>query len=219
MKLLLISAFVLFTSSVIAQKQYRATYRDTTSMLFLPGNLQFDQLKEKGLDDDAVKTLSSQLMAQLTKIPMQGSQLRKVRTRGDSTIIVFDKKTRTGNLTVHMPDSMLLIKSRVYMSDSLGKGFSKTPDEPKERSFRLTGSSKKILNYTCNEYQSTDSTVRIWVAENMPTSINPGIRVGNTKGAVLAFELMSGSLFTKCELIKLESCRRVARETSYFYME
>jgi hypothetical protein len=204
MKLLFIAALILFTQSAIAQKKYRATYRDTTFMLFIPGNLTFDQLKEKGLDDDAVSDLSKQLMAKLASTKMYDSQLRKVRTTVDSTIIVFDKTSRRGTLTIQMPDSMLLVNGRVYMSDSLRKGFSKTAELQKERSFRATGASKKILKYACNEYLSTDSTLRIWVAENMPTSINPGIRVGKTKGAVLAFELMSGTLFTKCEIIKLD---------------
>jgi hypothetical protein len=202
MKFLFILSFALLTYSATAQKQYRATYRDTIFLLFMPGSFQFDQLKEKGMDDKAIAEVNAQLMAKFASSKTHSSMLRKIRAKGDSTLIVFDKSSRTGNLTVNMPDSMLLLGTTMYVGDSVGKGFLKTTG--KERSFNPTGSSKKVLGYTCKEYLSTDSTLRIWVAENMPASLNPGVRVGKMKGAIMAFELMSGSMFTKCEMIKLE---------------
>jgi len=58
------------------------------------------------------------------------------------------------------------------------------------------------MNYKCQEYISTDSTCRIWVTTELPDYLNPGIRKGNIKGAVLGFELKENVSITKSFLTR-----------------
>jgi hypothetical protein len=44
----------------------------------------------------------------------------------------------------------------------------------------------------------------IWVTEELPDYINPGVRTSNVKGAVLGFRLIRQETDTKSIMVKLE---------------
>jgi hypothetical protein len=72
------------------------------------------------------------------------------------------------------------------------------------RIFEKSLESKIILNHRCTVYASTDSSCRIWVAEDLPGYINPGIWIGNIKGAVIAYELKQKGQSIHAEIVKIE---------------
>jgi hypothetical protein len=53
-------------------------------------------------------------------------------------------------------------------------------------------------------YTSTDSTCRIWAAEDLPEYINPGIWRGNIKGAIIAYDLKLTGRGIYAEIVKIE---------------
>jgi hypothetical protein len=102
-------------------------------------------------------------------------------------------------------DSMLYKNDEIFNEAPTSSGFSnKLWDRPK-RAYRGTGKKLSILNYQCDEYISTDSTCYIWLTEELPEYINPGIRTNNVKGAVLGFKYTQKTgTTTKSMLVKLE---------------
>jgi hypothetical protein len=101
-------------------------------------------------------------------------------------------------------DSLLLRNGELYIDSASKTGFSSAPVSTSKSNFQLTGKTKTILNYGCKEYFSTDSACRIWVTEDLPSSINPGVRLVTIKGAVLGFELRQQESLLKSYAIKIE---------------
>lgn len=62
--------------------------------------------------------------------------------------------------------------------------------------FDSTGEVKTILGYSCTAYTSKSRTIKIWVTNDLPSTINSGITVKNVKGAVLRFEIVNGNALT-----------------------
>jgi hypothetical protein len=74
----------------------------------------------------------------------------------------------------------------------------------KLRTFTIVGSKKIIMNHSCICFASTDSFCRIWVSKDLPGYINPGIRIGSIKGAILAFEIKYKGSRIESEIAKIE---------------
>jgi hypothetical protein len=195
--------FLLVAVSVSAQKQYYCVYRDEIPAL-IPDSV-FNSMKADTQNRNMQAILVSQLLAQLSKQKNNKLQERTVTANQDSTVITFDRRTIEGDHNdANDPGSILLKKGELYEEAPAGNGFSKTPVTVPAKSFLPAGTTKRILLHSCKEYFSTDSTCRIWIAEDLPSYINPGIRTGNMKGAVLAFEIKTASFFLKSEIIKIQ---------------
>jgi hypothetical protein len=99
------------------------------------------------------------------------------------------------------------MNDEIFNSALTLSGFSDKPNARPKRAYRGTGKKLFILNYQCDEFISTDSTVRIWVSTELPEYINPGARTNNVKGAVLGFQLIQRGIITtttKAMLVKLQ---------------
>ena len=161
--------------------------------------------QDQRIPDTLASQLGKALFEQLSNEKLYLTQERKIRANNQFTIIVFDRFTKEGRLKVEdQPDSMLLKNGELYLDAPTKNVFSNTPVNFPKKIFQQTGNTRKILNHLCKEYLSTDSTCRIWVTEALPSYINPGVRIGNIKGAVLAYEEKRESLLLKSEAIKIE---------------
>ena len=143
-----------------------------------------------------------QIFTKLKKMQMSMSmhQLRTVIATKDRTIVKIDRSSRSGNTSYETFDSLLYKNDEIYIDSASVSGFANKPIQKAKKEFNLTGNSKMILNHNCSEYLSSDSTCYIWVAKDLPDYINPGIRKGSIKGAVLGFELKGEVYTTKCVL-------------------
>jgi hypothetical protein len=91
----------------------------------------------------------------------------------------------------------------LFTQSATSTGFSGEPLSAPKKEFVVTGKKESILSYECEEYVSTDSTCYIWVSAKLPDYINPGIRKGNVRGAVLGFDLKGQIYSTRCVLSKI----------------
>jgi len=129
-----------------------------------------------------------------------------VRAEKDQTIINVDTLPEKGSFRKRF-DSLLYMNDEIFNSALTLSGFSDKPNARPKRAYRGTGKKLFILNYQCDEFISTDSTVRIWVSTELPEYINPGARTNNVKGAVLGFQLIQRGIITtttKVMLVKLQ---------------
>lgn len=148
------------------------------------------------LTSDIIEQIFTQLKSQALSM----HQLRTVIATKDRTIVKVDRSSRAGNTIHETFDSLLYKADEIYMDSSSVSGFATQPIQLARKEFRATGNRKSIMKYNCSEYVSTDSTCYIWVTTDLPDSINPGIRKGAIKGAVLGFQLKTQFYITKCVL-------------------
>ena len=147
--------------------------------------------------------MEQELYLQLKASRMTMYQSRIVKGNKDQTIISIDPGSKTGKLTVTTFDSVLYKNDELFIQSATSSGFSSEPLSSPKKEFLATGKRKSILSFRCDEYLSTDSACYIWVTTELPDYINPGIRKGNVKGAVLGFDLKGQAYSTKCVLSKL----------------
>ena len=206
----LILLFPLLLSVIIsnAQKKYRCEFADSTISV-IPDSLFRYLASKTQLSTKAIE----QFLEQQRANPDYRYQLRIVRAEKDQTIISLDKHSVSGTLIIKKSDSMLYknFDSILYKKDEIfneaptSSGFSDKPWDRPKRAYRGTGKKLSILDYQCDEYISTDFTCYIWVSTELPEYINPGIRTGNVKGAVLGFKYTQKiGTTTKSMLVKLE---------------
>ena len=184
-----------------AQKKYICEYADTTTTI-LPDSIWAEMLASSRPDIEIPTEVLQQFISQMKEKPIFMAQRRIVNAGFDKTVISIDRSSRNGKLTTETFDSLFYKDDEIFMDSSSASGFSSSPINIPRKEFLATGSIRIILNYKCNEYVSTDSTCRIWVSTELPDYLNPGIRKGTIKGAVLGFELKSNATFTKCILIR-----------------
>jgi hypothetical protein len=136
--------------------------------------------------------------------PVSAAKRRHVTANDDSTIIDIEVSEEGSlRLDAFETEHSLLKQDELYLMSPSGNY--DNPCNIPRKIFKPSGRQPVFFNYTCREYISTDTTCTIWVAEELPASINPGIRTGNIKGAVLFFELKhSGVLTIRCGIKKLE---------------
>jgi len=180
-----------------AQKKYICEYSDTSTTI-LPDSILVEMLTSSRPDIEIPPEVMQQFLSQMKAKAIFAAQQRIVEAANDKTIISIERSTRSGNLTMETFDSALYKNDELFLDSASSSGFASHPVNIPRKDFFSTGNTREILNYKCDEYLSTDSTCRIWVTEELPDYLNPGIRKGKVKGAVLGFELKANVYFTKC---------------------
>ena len=183
-----------------AQKNYVCEFADT--MIAILDDSVLLRMSQFSPQDDVevTKEMRDQLFSEMRASFPTMYQLRIVNATKDQTVISMDRNSRSGSLTMETFDSILYKNDEIFLKS--GKGFSTNPLNSPKKEFISTGKKITILNYKCDEYLSTDSTCYIWVTTELPDYINPGIRKGNIKGAVLGFQLKANVTITKCILTR-----------------
>lgn len=200
-KLILVSLFLVCAISFFAQKKYVCEFSDTTRTV-LPDSIFAQMLTSARPDIEIPPDVMQQFLSQIKQKPLFMAQQRMVRAGIEKTIISIERSSRAGNLTMETFDSALYMNDELFPDSATASGFSIHPIAVPRKEFRSTANKMIILEYECNEYMSTDSTCRIWVTTDLPDYLNPGIRKGKIKGAVLGFELKENATITKCILIR-----------------
>ena len=208
MKIIPFFAILLFCSlAAVCQKQYRCEYSDTI-IINTSDSLAHAFKKSIDLDETINEDVAQQLVSQLMKTPLWMNQKRIVRASLNGTNISIDRSSKEGKLNIETFDSCFYKDDELYLDSPTSKGFSDQPMTAKRKEFIATGKTKEILAYLCKEYVSTDSTAFIWVSDALPQYINPGIRTGKIKGAVLGFILKAEIVTTKCMIAKIEEVHK-----------
>lgn len=204
-----------FGHSLIAvgQRKYHCEYKETI-MFPMPDSLLI-KFKKQMVDNGFPPESVEQIVKPMDMPWLFTSCLRKVEARPDSTFILVTKNNETeGNVKFDFPDIKLLFKKGEINRFNSDKGkfvpggeavF--TSDDTAmytRRIFEKSQESKVILNYRCAVYTSTDSACRIWVAEDLPDYINPGLWTGDIKGAVLAYDLKQKGQKIHAEIARIE---------------
>jgi hypothetical protein len=198
-KLILLFLISLCVITSEAQKKYRCEFAD--SIIWVTPESLFRNLASKThLSNKAIEQFLEQQRANHDS----RYELRIVMAEKDQTIISLYKDSVSGNLTMIKIDSMLYKNDELFNEAPTSSGFSDKPWDRPKRAYRGTGKKLSILDYQCDEFISTDSTVYIWVSTELPEYVNPGVRTGNVKGAVLGFRLTQTSATRKSTLVKLE---------------
>ena len=200
-KLFLLFPFLLNVSISNAQKKYRCEFAETITSV-MPDSVFRNLASKNNLSAKEIEQFLEQ-----QKANPNFKRLRLiVRAENDQTIINVDTLPENGSLRKRF-DSLLYRNDEIFNSALTLSGFSDKPYARPKRTYRGTGKKLSILNYQCDEFISTDSTVRIWVSTELPEYINPGARTNNVKGAVLGFQLIQRGIITtttKAMLVKLQ---------------
>ena len=200
-KLFLLFPFLLSVSISNAQKKYRCEFAETITSA-MPDSV-FRNLASK--NNLSAKEIEQFLEQQKANPDFKRLRLI-VRAEKDQTIINVDTIPEKGSFRKRF-DSLLYRNDEIFNSALTLSGFSDKPYARPKRAYRGTGKKLSILNYQCDEFISTDSTVYIWVSTELPEYINPGARTNNVKGAVLGFQLIQRGMITtttKAMLVKLQ---------------
>jgi len=200
-KLILLFLFLLDVSISNAQKKYRCEFAETITSV-MPDSV-FRNLASK--NNLSAKEIEEFLEQQKANPDFKRVRLT-VRAEKDQTIINVDTLPEKGSFRKRF-DSLLYRNDEIFNSALTLSGFSDKPIDRPKRAYRGTGKKISILNYQCDEFISTDSTVHIWVSTELPEYINPGARANNVKGAVLGFQLIQRGIITttiKAMLVKLQ---------------
>ena len=191
-----------------SQRKYNCEYKEM--ILFpMPDSMlkSFrEQIEKQGISSEVAAQLAERLAEQLNLPGLLTSCWRKVNAGPDSTFILVTRNNENdGNVKLSIPDTKLLFrKGEIYLYNSDKKEFLMDTVLSVRRIFEKSLESKIILSQRCTLYASTDSSCRIWVAEDLPGYINPGIWIGNIKGAVIAYELKQKGQSIHAEIIKIE---------------
>ena len=200
-KFFLLFLFLVNDSISNAQKKYRCEFAETITSV-MPDSV-FRNLASK--NNLSAKEIEQFLEQQKANPDFKRLRLT-VRAEKDQTIINVDTLPEKGSFRKRF-DSLLYRNDDIFNSALTLSGFSDKPNARPKRAYRGTGKKLSILNYQCDEFISTDSTVRIWVSTELPEYINPGARTNNVKGAVLGFQLIQRGIITtttKAMLVKLQ---------------
>jgi hypothetical protein len=200
-KLILLFSFLLSVVPSNAQKKYRCEFAEIITSV-MPDSV-FRNLASK--NNLSAKEIEEFIEQQKANPDFKRVRLT-VRAEKDQTIINVDTLPEKGSFRKRF-DSLLYKNDEIFNSALTLSGFSDKPYGRPKRAYRGTGKKLSILNYQCDEFISTDSTVRIWVSTELPEYINPGARTNNVKGAVLGFQLIQRGIITtttKAMLVKLQ---------------
>ena len=200
-KLFLLFPFLLNVSISNAQKKYRCEFAETITSV-MPDSVFRNLASKNNLSAKEIE----QFLAQQKANPDFKRLRLTVRAERDQTIINVDTLPEKGSFRKRF-DSLLYINDEIFNSALTASGFADKPYSRPKRAYRGTGQKLSILNYQCDEFISTDSTVYIWVSTELPENVNPGARTNNVKGAVLGFQLIQKGIITtttKAMLVKLQ---------------
>jgi hypothetical protein len=204
MRLLFLLFFYGYSLITAGQQKYHCEYKET--ILFPMPDSAFKSLMEQMEEQGLPRESAEQIVKQLSLPGILTSCLRKVDASPDSTFILVTKNNENdGNVKMNIPDRKLLFrKGEIYLYDSDKREFLTDTVLSSRRIFEKNRESKIILNHRCTVYTSTDSSCRIWVAEDLPEYINPGIWTGDIKGAIIAYELKQKGQIKHAEITKIE---------------
>jgi hypothetical protein len=165
-----------------------------------------EQMVEQGLPAGSADQLASQLTKQLSLPGFLTSCWRKVDASPDSTFILVTKNDENdGNIKMDIRDTRLFFtKGDIYLYDPGKRKFLTDTLLPIPGIFEKKQESKIMLGHRCIVYISSDSSCRVWVAEDLPAYINPGVRVGDIKGAIMAYDLKQTGRTIHAEMAKIE---------------
>jgi hypothetical protein len=202
-----ISFFFLFVAlKGNSQKLYLCEYTDSINITNYEETIQQIRrsMEEKNVSPEIIDSYISNYFAD--KNSFLQVQSRIVDVYPDSSVITL-KYIPRGNFqsSFQIPGNILLVKNSAlfrYNKDSDTYFKSSLPDS--STTFTKNNSRKLILGFDCVEFQSLDHKYTIWIAEALPSSINPGIVAKNVPGAILGFEVKSGNGITKSILTKIE---------------
>ena len=106
---------------------------------------------------------------------------------------------------MNMPDQKYLyINNNVYSFDSLKQKYVIDTFFSSQKVFMADGGKKTIMGHSCTGYTSTDSSFRIWVTEELPRYINPGISIGTIKGSVIGYRLKRKGVTIDSTIARIE---------------
>ncbi|HET6994416.1 MAG TPA: hypothetical protein VFI06_05525 [Chitinophagaceae bacterium] len=201
---LLILLFLSGISLIAAgQRKYHCEYKE---MILFPMPDSAVISFKKHLEEQGIPPETAEQMVKQLKFPgILTSCWRKVDAGPDSTFILITKSNENDGFSkLDFPDEKLLFsKGEIYRYNSDKHKFLPDTVRSARRIFEKNGESKIILDHRCIVYTSTDSLCRIWVAEDLPEYINPGIRT-DIKGAIIAYELKLTGQSIHAELAKIE---------------
>lgn len=187
-----------------AAQKYHCEYKEM--ILFPMPDSALKSLKTQMEDQGLPSEAAEKLVKQLSLPGILGGCLRKVDAGPDSTFILVTKdEAKDGNAQMNIPDKRLLFrKGEIYQYDAGEHKFITETVLSIRRIFKQSAGNKIMLNHSCTVYATADSTCRIWVTEDLPAYINPGIWVGNIRGAILAYELKEKGRSIHTEIAKIE---------------
>jgi GLPGLI family protein len=193
-------SFAIITNS---QKSYHCEYKESVHFP-MPDSVARQmraQFEEKGFG-----AMADQIIAQLKTNGIEKEYFRIVDARTDSTFILIKQGEEEGNVKMNMKEQHLLFtKGKMFRYDDSTASWKLPPDDKQVKEFKKTNNTKKILSYDCVVYISTDSTTRAWVTTQLPSYLNPGIRMGAIPGAILAFEIKTkDSVTIRSEIDKFD---------------
>ena len=200
-KLFLLFPFLLNVSISTAQKKYSCEFTETITSV-MPDSVFRNFASKNNLSAREIDHFLEQ-----QKANPDFKRLRlTVRAEKDQTIINVDTLPEKGSFRKRF-DSLLYRNDEIFNSALTLSGFSDKANVRPKRTYRGTGKKLSILNYQCEEFISTDSTVYLWVSTELPDYVNPGARTNNVKGAVLGFQLIQRGMITtttRAMLVKLQ---------------
>ena len=199
-KLSLCCLLLVHTIFCPAQQKYRCAFRETTISAIPDSLFRFLAAKGTNLSSQQIE----EFLEQQRTNPVSGYNLKIVLAGKDQTIVSTEIYSLKGSDTIKTRDSFLYKNGEIFNSAQSPNGFSDKPWDYPKKIFEKTGGKDIILNYQCEEYMSTDSTCFIWVTDQLPAYINPGVRTNNVKGAVLGFRLIRQITDIRSIMVKLE---------------
>lgn len=162
-----------------------------------------NSFREKNMPEEVIEGYIKNFFAK--ENPFRQTQKREAVLFEDSAIISMNYVSNN-NMAVFETTNRKLI----YKKGSLFKGGDETnsPEiilfNDSSTVYNRTGRNRSILGFMCEEYRSQDLKYKIWVSQELPHEVNPGIQIKNLKGAVLAFEAEIGNAITKSTLSELQ---------------
>jgi hypothetical protein len=189
MKYNLIIFFLLLNTVAFSQSEWKCVYNDTLSTVipdFAIKKFETD-MREKNVPQEMIEAM----IKKMSSAPVSTERTRYVTANDDSTFITLETAEKGALRNSAISSQYFLLKNKeLYITNMSGKADSMITSPHKV--FKATGKQPVYFNTTCREYISTDSTCTIWVAEQLPSCINPGVCTGDIKGAVLYYQLKMG---------------------------
>lgn len=195
--------FLLIMAALFDSKaqQFEAVYK---SSFMLPDSLinvpnLAAEAKRNHMDSNLMRQLFNEMLAEEFSTRLQ----RKVRVNKDTTFIEMVPNRSSSFLKIKVNHkNTVLFKGDFLEKDSKGKFYPKKM--PAEEMVK-TNLSEKILNYPCVIYVNKSKTLKIWLAKELPTSLNPGINgLAHLDGAVLKFIRKDKTADEMAEIISLQ---------------
>jgi hypothetical protein len=208
MRLLVLLLFSAFSLIAAGQRKYHCEYKETVSF---PMPDSISKSVRKQIEDQGFSSkIADQLVQQMNLQGLSADYVRIVEARADSTFILATNKVdqeEESDIKINMPDAKYLYKKgKVYVFDTLKRQWVISVMWSGSKTFNANDDKRLIMGHSCTCYASTDSTLKIWVAKDLPGYVNPGLSIGQIKGAVLGYELNNRDKNNtiKSEMTKIE---------------